>query len=295
MAKTKKEEDARFRIIDTLLLWEGQVDNQRLRSLLKIKNVQASRLLTEYARLNPGKVHRPSPRAPYHAITTAAADTSAPHLDDYLMLVRRSSEQLDKIVEDARIDLTIPAPRVFSVVLQASRARVGLEIDYRSMSNPGGKKRLIFPHAIVRAGRRWHVRAWCAERREYRDFVIGRIRSANIVDQPWPPRVGADAAWETTVTVVLGAHPELAPEQARVIRDEYFAGAVSRRIVIRSCFVAYTIQDLRAAVDAKTERPPDFQLVVTNSKELKHFLFPEPSFTTKTGSSRTNGSSYPKA
>lgn len=276
VAKTKKEQDARFRVIDALLLWEGQVDNQRLRSLLKIKNVQASRLLTEYARLNPGKVQRPSPRAPYHAITMAAADASAPRLDDYLMLVRQDSEQLDKVAEDARIDLTTPAPRVFSAVLRASRARVGLEIDYRSMSNPGGKKRLIFPHAIVRAGRRWHVRAWCTERREYRDFVIGRIRSANIVDQPWPPRIGADTDWETTVTVMLGAHPELTPEQARVIRDEYFAGAVSRRIVTRSCLVAYTIQDLRAAVDPKTERPPDFQLVVSNSKDLKRLLFPEP-------------------
>lgn len=36
-------------------------------------------------------------------------------------------------------------------------------------------ERVIFPHALIHAGTRWHVRAWCTLRQGYRDFNLSRI------------------------------------------------------------------------------------------------------------------------
>lgn len=273
MASTKNAQESRFRIIETLLLWEGQIDNQRLRSVLGVQAVQASRILAEYATQNRGNVHRPSPRSPYEASCTLKPTLTSGSVEEYLALLQRS-EDFGGIIEDARVDFSEPVPQVFATILKACRHGSGVTIEYRSMKTPARKARLIYPHAIVRAGRRWHVRAWCVEREEYRDFVIGRIRSASMSASS---KIGAraeDVEWNTKLQLVVAAHPMLSPDQARLIRDEYFSGAVSRRLTVRCCLLSYVIQDLRAAIDTTRETPPEFQIAVVNVESLRPYLFP---------------------
>jgi hypothetical protein len=38
--------------------------------------------------------------------------------------------------------------------------------------------------------------------------------------------------------------------------------------------VSYFIQDVRAAMDVKKQRPPDYQLAVANLDEVRPWLFP---------------------
>ena len=271
MANTENSREARFRVIETLLLWEGEVDNGRLRTLLDIQNVQASRVLSEYAARNPAQIRRPSPRSPYLAAPGIKPSYSAGTVEEYLELLRIAGE-LGGVIEDARVDLTAPVAKIFSTVLQACRRNCGLNMEYRSMTTPGGSHRLIFPHPVVRAGRRWHVRAWCTERKDFRDFVIGRIVSAALDPGLSSRPKSEDAAWGKKLPVVLGAHPALSRAQEQVIRDEYFAGAVSRRLLVRSCLLFYVVQDLRAAVNPAKEKPPEFQLVVNNAEDLRPYL-----------------------
>lgn len=276
MANTSNTRAARFRAIETLLLWEGQIENQRLRSLLGIQTVQASRVLAEYAAAHTDKVWRQTPRSPYVPRGPLAPLYSSGTIEEYLTLLR-GADAVDDVIEDARLDLTAPTPPIFATVLQACRASAGLQVDYRSMTTPSGTARLIYPHAVVRAGRRWHARAWCTERHDFRDFVIGRMRSASLIAATAKPEQSArarDAGWNNKVSLVLAAHPSLDPDQSHAIRDEHFGGAVSRRISVRSCLLSYVIQDLRAAVDPARETPPEFQLAVTNAAALQAHLFP---------------------
>ncbi|MBJ7263085.1 MAG: WYL domain-containing protein [Burkholderiaceae bacterium] len=39
------------------------------------------------------------------------------------------------------------------------------------------------PHSLVQAGRRWHMRGYCLETGDFRDFVLGRIAKLNMLDQ----------------------------------------------------------------------------------------------------------------
>lgn len=279
MANTENTREARFRIIETLLLWEGQIDNPRVRSVLDVQNVQASRILTDYAEQYPENIVRTSPRAPYAASASLKPSLSFGSIDEYLALLR-ATDGLDARIEDARVDFSEPQPRIFATILQACQQRLGVTISYRSMTTPREKRRLIYPHSIVRAGRRWHTRAWCTERRDYRDFVIGRIRTAASSTDPPPAKRGEDVAWNIKVPLIIAAHPALTVEQAGVIRDEYFSGAVSRRLIVRSCLLSYVIQDVRAAVDPKREIPPEFQLIVSNVDTVRRYLFQEASAAT---------------
>jgi hypothetical protein len=271
MSNTENSRASRFRAIETILLWEGEVDNSRLRALLGVQSVQASRVLAEFAERNAGRVLRRTPRSPYQAASNMEPLYSSGRIEEYLGLLRRS-ENVGDLVEDARVDLALPSPRIFSTVLKACRRGWGLQIEYRSMSNPEGQARLIYPHTVVRAGRRWHARAWCADREDFRDFVIGRMGAASLnqVSTPNPKR--HDVAWNKKLPLILGAHPALSARQRSVIRNEYLLGAASYRLMVRSCLLFYVIQDLRAAVNPLEEKPPQFQLIVTNARQLRPHL-----------------------
>lgn len=173
----------------------------------------------------------------------------------------------DTLIEDARRDLSVVAPETFAVV-QAIRKGVGLQLVCRSMSRPAGADCLVFPHALVRAPRRWHVRAWCTERQGFRDFTLGRVANASPVESPAPARRSDDKDWNEIATVTIVAHPDLTAEQQSMIAAEYFPGARARRLSVRRCLVGYIVQDLRLATDPAKHKPPEFTLLVHNADRL---------------------------
>ncbi|OYZ04845.1 MAG: hypothetical protein B7Y26_09415, partial [Hydrogenophilales bacterium 16-64-46] len=82
-----------------------------------------------------------------------------------------------------------------------------------------------------------------------------------------------DPDWNTKVKVRLVAHPELSPEQARVIQTEFFNGTASRVETCRAALVSYFIQDVRAAIDTEIQRAPDYQIAVENIEEVAPWVF----------------------
>jgi len=166
------------------------------------------------------------------------------------------------------MDLAAASPAVFSAVFRAITAGTGLSMVYRSMSSPEGTTRLVFPHALVRAPRRWHMRAWCSERQDFRDFTLGRVASVQVVDEAATRRRKDDEEWNAQLELELVAHPALSVEQQDMIAGEYFAGAKSLRLKVRQCLAAYIIQDLRLSTDERRHVPPEYQLLVNNTETL---------------------------
>lgn len=272
MANTENSRESRFAVIEALLLWEGQISNERVREVLGIQKVQASRVLSEYVAYNPEQIDSKTTRSPYKAQLEITPKYSSGSIEEYIS-VAKFFDSSDELILDARYDLTTPSSEVISHISQAIRNKCGLKINYLSMTNPQGLERVIYPHTIVRAGRRWHVRAWCGEKCEYRDFVIGRIKNVSITNITSKNNISGDIYWNNKVDLIIGAHPKLNGDQIDVIRSEFFRGAVSRKLVIRSCLLQYVIQDIRASIDYEKELPPEYQLVVLNLSEIKHFLF----------------------
>lgn len=269
----------RYELLKTLLLWEGRLSNARLRELLDMKVARASQLIREFREEHPSWVEWDTVARSFHATPAAyryKTDTAA-SLAHYLSLVGiphvTSMASSGQTLWSAFPDLAVPSPRTFAQMSQAIRSSRRVLMTYRSMGTPKPHSREISPHSLVRAGRRWHVRAFCTTKQEFRDYALGRIEDSKVLSEARERTVADDEAWNTMLSVRLIAHPALSSEQQDVVRLEYFANTSARVESCRAALVSYFIQDVRAATDIARQTPPDFQLAVENMEELRKWMF----------------------
>lgn len=269
MSSSLSSPQRRLRDMEVLLLWEGSLDNARLREVFGVQAVQASRLLASFLAVHGDGVKRETPHSP---ITPGASFTpkhAGASPDEYLELLSTMRPRMvAPFLEDLRQDLSPVSPQVFAAVAQACLKQVGLQISYRSLSNSEGNSRLVFPHSVVRAARRWHMRAWCDMKQDYRDFALGRITQVSIVDKPSSKTKAEDVDWNASSNLVIVPHPLLSEGQAGLLRDEYLSGKSERTVVVRKSLASYTIQDLRLAVDVARQVPPEYQLALKNIEDF---------------------------
>lgn len=260
----------RLREMEVLLRWEGELDNARLRDVFGVQAVQASRLLSAFVAEYGTALTRATPHAPVTPTKLFKPRLAGSSPDEYLRLVDSVGPSVRPFaVEDLRLDLSPVSATVFALATRACLKQVGLRIQYRSLSQPEGQDRLVYPHSLVRAARRWHVRAWCAQRKAFRDFALGRISKGSIDGSPSPAGKDADQDWNQLARLEVVAHPALPPGQVQVLRDEYLGGAMSRTVEVRRCLLGYIVQDLRLAIDPRRQTPPEFQLMLKNAAEFK--------------------------
>jgi hypothetical protein len=271
------EDSSSSRLVDLehLILWEGELTNQRIRELLGVKPVYASRLLSGLMKLLAGRAGRASAHAPLKMAYLSPNDQARSSPDAYLHLLNwlpGSPLTLETGVVDARLDLSLVSPAIFSAIFHSIKHQQGLRISYKSMAHPRGTERLVFPHALVRAPRRWHMRAWCTERSDFLDFTLGRISAAMLDSAPCQGNGRTrdqDPAWINIMDLLIAPHPALNEDQRKMIASEFFPGAASLRLKVRECLAPYIVQDLRLATDLETQVPPDFQLALLNGFEPK--------------------------
>ena len=270
-----------------LLIWEGRLSRARLREIYGLSPVRASEWLREFRDSFPGWTVWESKPKSYRASEEAyrewregvnnVAGAQDSEFADYLSQVGLSAADLAASgvpMWSAFRDFSTPAPRVFATLRTAIEQRRTVELTYRSMREPAPHKRLIEPHSLVRAGRRWHIRGYSTTNGDFRDYSLGRIVSVQAKDDEARHGAEDDAAWQTAARVAIVAHPRLSQSQAEVVRFEYFQGTASRIENCRGALVPYLVQDLRAATDPKVQLPPDYQLAVGNIKEVSRWLFP---------------------
>ncbi|MCL2660594.1 MAG: WYL domain-containing protein [Acidobacteriaceae bacterium] len=276
----------RLATLELLLLWEGLLNRSRLSSLLDVGDIRASQLIQAFRDQNPQWLTWNTKSRSYHATNEAYAAMNrddwtkdcAESLSRYLNLVG-----LPYVIGDVETrspicaafpDLNAPSPQIFASLSQAIRLQQSVEIIYRSMSDPTPHNRTISPHHLVRAGRRWHARAFCSAHQDFRDYALGRIVAVNPLNSPQEQSGENDATWNAIVSVRLIAHPDLNRAQEDVIRFEYFGRASVLVVSCRAALVGYFVQDIRAATDIKLQQPPEYQLVVENMDEVSKWLFP---------------------
>lgn len=101
-------------------------------------------------------------------------------------------------------DLNAPASVTREIHLECP-----LAIEYHSISS-GRTERESIPFALIDNGLRWHVRAFDRKSREFRDFVITRIKRPVVLKgQPVAPRETSnqDIQWIWIVELELIPHP----------------------------------------------------------------------------------------
>jgi len=91
------------------------------------------------------------------------------------------------------------APETLTVLAAACRDRERLRFSYRAAAggaDDGPRGRLVEPHGLVSAGRRWYLVAWDVDRGDWRTFRVDRLEAPRAVGVRFAPRAapGGDAA-----------------------------------------------------------------------------------------------------
>lgn len=272
----------RYRLIETIALWEGRLTTNHLTRAFGIGRQQASKdinnYLNDYGEANLEydkflKGYRPTPH--FHPVFTRGV------ADEYLQMMHAREDlacSLESVsVREINTEVLLPPardlrPDVLRPILQACREEKRVEIEYASLKNPNPEPRVIQPHTVVHSGYRWHVRAWCEKNSDYRDFVLSRISDKPEIILPGEHGKDGDVAWNTEVTVKLAPDPRLNPAQKKLIARDYGMTRNRLEIPTRGALVSYVLQYLRVEPTDKKRNPESQQITVANLKEVKRWL-----------------------
>jgi hypothetical protein len=274
--------------VGRILLWEGRVSRARLIAEFDLSPIRASEWLRDFRESYPSwstwdtKLKADvATHSAYVAADRAGAELMTKHPQHDVavmspaaaMLEPYQSNDVGRLLSQAW-DFTRTSPHTFSRLNLAITDRVRVKFMYCSMGNPEPHERLIEPHSIVKTGRRWHVRGYCVEKQDFRDFVLGRMSKVKLLTEPHTSDSASDLAWSTQVDVRIIAHPKLNEAQQQVVRNEYFNGTSARVERCRAALLNYMIQEIRAATNVDHQTPPDYQLAIWNIDECRPWLFP---------------------
>lgn len=270
--------EARNVRIGRILLWEGRVSRSRLIAEYGLSPIRASEWLRDFRESYPDWGTWDPKLKSYVATSTAYAEAEkvgdsrqlspiTPMLTPYVL-----SEQGGQM--SLSWNFVHTSPHTFSRLNLAIADRRRVRFHYCSMNNPEPHERTIEPHSVIKTGRRWHVRGYCVDKMDFRDFVLGRMSKVKLLPEASMVDVASDIAWSTFLSVRIIAHPKLSQAQQMVVRNEYFKGTSARVESCRAALLNYLIQELMAATDVDRQTPPDFQLAIENMEECRRWLFP---------------------
>lgn len=284
MQQQKHEVALRQRAIEVLSYWEGRLVTNRLMDWFGISRQQASADIKRYlSDINPNSLHHEPavkayiPQASFQPVLTKG------DISEYLELVSSMSDQNGDNIEKSKPLLStvqIPdrtvRPEIVRELLRACRTGTSVKIFYASMTNPVFSERVISPHTLVYTGFRWHVRAYCHKRREFRDFIISRIDRSPKSAPEASPGPEEDSLWSEVIHLTLVPNPKLNDKQKTVVEKDFGMPDGRLQIRTRKALAHYTLQRYQAAItvdEAADELKFPIILLEADRKRMTPLMF----------------------
>lgn len=277
----------RLRFIESMVLWEGAVQRQRVCDVFRVNPNHVTRDIQIYKKWYPKSLeYNPSVRA-YEAGAQFVPQLASGDSAEYLSLLHAYAEShsvamLPVIGGAWQLIETLPSPKctvdqhVLRSILQATRHSKGIQATYSSMSSDKPKSRILWPHALVHTGLHWHIRAYDSLASEFRNFAIQRISEVTLLEQEIPLSPDHDSLWRKRVKVEVIPNSRLNNHQQEIVAKEY--GMTRKRqewiwsAQIRQCLVGYFAFHYR--LDVHEDKDPQCTpLVIKDRKMVESFLF----------------------
>jgi predicted DNA-binding transcriptional regulator YafY len=284
MLSEKYELQQRLKAIELLAYWEGRLVTPKLVSWFGISRQQASKDIKYYLQEhNPDSlVHDPSVKAYIPAAGFRPVLTTG-HINEYMGLIAGfHGDSIDATLESNEnvVGVQMPdravRPEVVREVIKACRAGKSIKIIYASMNNPAWHERVISPHTLVYTGFRWHVRAYCHLRNEFRDFLLSRIERTPQNASAEAPNPLQDKAWNEKISITLIPNEGLSHQQQALVEKDFGMPDGRLQITVRKALAHYTLHRYQAAItaeDASNVKQFPLQLMVSDRQKLNPYLF----------------------
>ena len=258
---------ARLRTIETLAFWRGRINSRDLTERFGISRVVALGDIHRYMEQAPGNlIYRKSDKA-YFATSIFQNQFTSGVIDEWMTLDASLCEYVDKPQFEIKPELARP-------LIQAIHKGTGVSVVYRSMEHPDGTERSLFPHTLVYSGFRWHIRAWCCVRKDFRDFNLSRVSGVTALNEAPPPEAAPDQdeLWNMVVDIHFMANPGMNEHERSLIEAEFGMVKGLLKVNTRAALVMYTLQAYQ--VDPDQEQAVYKQrLVLANPDNIAPFLW----------------------
>jgi hypothetical protein len=275
--------EQRLEFIEFRLFWEGELNRSDITERFAVSVPQASNDIAMYRDLAPANLEYDSSAKRYVSTPAFRPRFLRPNPDRYLAQLKAISDGIielrDTMISSAPSSAVLPVPgrridaEVLRSLLSAIRTGTAIQIEYQSMSpeNPDPLWRWITPHAFGFDGFRWHVRAFCHRRLDFRDFIIGRCFAARN-SEPAGARSDDDWKWHTMFDLVFEPNPELPGGQQRAIALDYGMSDGRLTVPVRYALLYYFNKRLRLDVGPDLDGPQERPVVVANRTQFDDAL-----------------------
>jgi hypothetical protein len=278
IGKMRWSVEQRLEFIEFRLLWDGQLNRSDLTEKFDISVPQASMDLARYQALAPHNIRYDGRLKTYVAASSFKPIVSNPTARQYLSQLRSIADQVlaanetwigwippFEVVPLVRRQLAVG---ILRSATEAIRKSLSVRVNYQSFSQPRPMWRWLTPHALGFDGFRWHVRAWCHEYRDFRDFVLARFLAVGEsrtdgVDS------SADREWHTKVTLRIGPHPRMKEGQRRAIERDFGMTNGVVNVISRVCLSYYVERQLGLDLEPAQVPPERQQVVLLNRAEVE--------------------------
>jgi hypothetical protein len=221
----------RLQYIESVAYWEGKVDRPRVSRVFELSENHITKDFTAYRKAFPENLSYDVSARVYRPGRNFEPRIGSGSPEEYLSLLRAFHETTIGAVlppvgnSITAVGLPFPSgninPKVLREMTRALSQLGGVTITYQSLSTPQPTRRDIWPHALVYAGHRWHVRAYDDLRKKFVDFVLLRIIDAQSLDLNCPVSFETDYDWHTTESIAISPVSNLSTEQQAIVAAEY--------------------------------------------------------------------------
>ena len=140
--------------------------------------------------------------------------------------------------------LQAPAAEVIAAVSRAICQKAVLRIEYLSDSGNHGAREIV-PFSFVGTGLKWLVRAYCRRKKIFCDFVINRIKQAEVLrdSSPLPAEDKQnDDEWNRMLRLELIPHPKASPAKKAMTAQEFQMSDGVYILRIRAALAGYILR-----------------------------------------------------
>ncbi len=269
----------RYRLIEIVALWEGRLTTNHICHSFGIGRQQASKDINTYLReLGPDNLVYDRHLKGYVPTGHFRPKVTTGQVSEYQDLLSRQDslsntfESLDLSVAESTIvrgPQRIIRPEVMRAVVAATRQGRVLKAEYASLSPARVQQQTLEPHTLVCVGNSWHVRAWCDQNREFRDFALSRFRgNPELLRQRSRNNLLQDDDWNRQITIVLMPDSRLNADQQDIIAADYGMHGQRLELNTRAALAPYLLSRMGLGLDHQHPDPMTQQLELVNEEQL---------------------------
>lgn len=268
----------RLQFIEFQLLFKREINSRTLVMEFGISRQQASGDIKLYKDLYPENL------LPYNAVDKSYRPSKA--FTPYFIsenLTPGINEAYEELSDSKSVE-TIPTLKrnqikgLLASIMLAIESQSDIQAIYKSSSSPFGAKRTLKPCGIAYVGNRAHLRAYCYEQCQYRDFVLSRFSTKPelIVQKTNKLELPEDIMWEEFITVALEANPKLCNDGEALISKEYDLETASpvhiRKSLLHYFFAHNNLPLNNGDMILAKKNPWAFPVLVKNWQECGEYL-----------------------